>query len=156
MSITQWVEEFLAKPSRLLIVDDQEGVAEMIQRSLHGYDCEFVAVGDGESAIREIQRTKFDLIFLDIVLPGINGIEVLKHVKKVAPETPVVIMTGYFDGRLLDEASRVGIVSFLRKPIDFTPEFVKHVFHLFKLRGGPKQSIFAYDDFEPNQALTTA
>lgn len=158
MSITQWVEEFLARPSRLLIVDDQEGIAEMIERALNGYECECVAVGDGESALREIRAGKFDLIFLDIILPGINGIEVLKEIKRISPETPVVLMTGYFDGQLLNEASRVGIVSFLRKPIDFTPEFVKHVFHLFKLRGGPKQTIFERDtnDSYSQAALTTA
>src|SRR5690348_17397901 len=116
MSITEWVEEYLAKPSRLLIVDDQEGVAEMIERALDGYDCECVSVQDGESALHEIHNGKFDLIFLDIVLPGINGIDVLREVKRVAPETPVVVMTGYFGGELLNQASKLGIVTFLRKP----------------------------------------
>lgn len=151
MSINEWVEEFLAKPSRLLVVDDQEGIAELIANALDGYHCEIASVSDGKAAVREIRQNKFDLVFLDLVLPGINGIEVLRELKRVTPETPVVIMTGYFNGQLLDEASRLGIVSFIRKPIDFTPEFVRQIYKLFKLRGGPTQSIFSGE-----RELTTA
>lgn len=151
MSINEWVENFLCKPSRLLVVDDQEGIAELIEKALEGYHCEITSVGDGESAIRELRSGKFDLVFLDIVLPGMNGIEVLRELKRLTPETPVVLMTGYFNGQLLDEASRLGVVSFIRKPIDFTPAFVRQIYKLFKLRGSPNPSIF---DREPE--LTTA
>jgi two-component system response regulator (stage 0 sporulation protein F) len=152
MSINEWVEEFLAKPSRLLVVDDQDGIAELIERALDGYHCEITSVGDGKEAVQELRDGKFDLVFLDIVLPGLNGIEVLRELKRITPETPVVIMTGYFNNLLLDEASRLGIVSFIRKPIDFTPDFVRQIYKLFKLRGGPTQSIFS----DAHGELTTA
>ncbi len=143
MSIDQWVSEYLAKPSKLLIVDDTDGIAESIKAALKGYECEFTVAFDGEAAINAVRDEKFDLIFLDMMLPKHSGVEVLKVVKQVAPETPVVIMTGFCDNTLLEEASRLGIVSFLRKPIDFSPSFIKQVFHLFKLRGAPTHSIFA-------------
>lgn len=151
MSINEWVENFLVKPSRILVVDDQDGIAELIERALDGYHCEIVSVNDGESAVRELRKGKFDLVFLDIVLPGMNGIDVLRELKRLSPDTPVVIMTGYFNGSLLDEASRLGIVSFIRKPIDFTPAFVQNIYKLFKLRGSPNPSIF-----EREPELTTA
>jgi two-component system response regulator (stage 0 sporulation protein F) len=153
MSINEWVEEYLAKPSRLLIVDDSPEIVSVIQDALEGYDCECVCAEDGAAAIHAIRNGKFDLIFLDLILPEVSGIDVLREVKRIAPETPVVIMTGFFTSELMNEASRLGVVSFLRKPIDFTPGFIKQVFQLFKLRGAPQQSIFSHG---MREALTTS
>src|SRR6185295_17846406 len=121
----------------------EPGISAMIRAALEGYDCEFVTVISGEDAVKQIRSSKFDLIFLDIILPGINGIQVLKEVKRTTPSTPVVIMTGFFNNGLMEEASDLGVVAFMRKPGDFTPDFIKQVFQVFKLRGGPSHSIFA-------------
>jgi DNA-binding NtrC family response regulator len=153
MSINEWVQEYLTKPSRLLIVDDSPQIIRVIEQSLADYDCECVAAEDGAAAIHEIRNGKFDLIFLDLILPEVSGIDVLKEIKIRAPETPVVIMTGFFTTELMNEASRLGVVSFLRKPVDFTPAFIKQVFQLFKVRGVPNQSIFSQSF---SDALTTS
>lgn len=149
MSINEWVEKYRTKPSRLLIVDDLDGIAASIQGALKGYDCVFDIAYTGEVASSYLHANKYDLVFLDIVLPGKSGIEVLKEIKATSPETPVVMMTGYFDGQLIEQAAQLGIVSLMRKPIDFTPAFIKELFQLFKIRGAP---------VEPNLGLapTTA
>lgn len=152
MSINEWVEEYLTKPSRLLIVDDAPEIIRVIEQALDGYDCECVAAEDGAAAVHEIRNSKFDLIFLDLILPEVPGIEVLKEVKRITPETPVVVMTGFITTELMNQASRLGVVTFLRKPVDFTPAFIKQVFQLFKVRGAPQQSIFSHS---MGNALTT-
>lgn len=137
MSINEWVEKYGARPSRLLIVDDAEGIAMVIQSALRGYNVEYDVVPDGETASLRLRDHRYDLIFLDITLPGKSGIDVLKEIKDLCPETPVVMMTGHFDGSLIAKATELGIVSLMRKPQDFTPAFIKEIFRLFKLRGEP-------------------
>jgi two-component system response regulator (stage 0 sporulation protein F) len=141
MSINEWVDKYRTQPSRLLIVDDLDGIAESIQAALKGYDCVFDVAYTGEIASSYLRLHKYDLVFLDIALPGKNGIEVLKEIKSLSPETPVVMMTGYFDGQLIEQATRLGIVSLMRKPIDFTPAFIKELFQLFKIRGIPTEEV---------------
>jgi DNA-binding NtrC family response regulator len=138
MSINEWVDRYLAKPSRLLIVDDLAGIADVIKGALQGYNCEFDVATTGEAASALLRLNRYDLIFLDIALPGKSGIEVLKEIKLISPETPVVMMTGYFDGMLIEEATNLGVVSLMRKPMDFSPAFIKEIFQLFKIRGVPQ------------------
>jgi DNA-binding response OmpR family regulator len=116
-----------------------DGIAESIQGSLTGYNCVFDVAYTGEVASSLIRTRKYDLVFLDIGLPGKSGIDVLKEIKVEAPETPVVMMTGLFDGQLIEQASRLGIVSLMKKPTDFTPAFIKELFQLFKIRGLPAE-----------------
>jgi DNA-binding NtrC family response regulator len=141
MSINEWVEKYRTKPSRLLIVDDLDGIAVSIQNALKGYNCVFDVAYTGEIASSYMRTHKYDLVFLDISLPGMSGIEVLKEIKAESPETPVVMMTGYFDGELIDQATQLGIVSLMRKPTDFTPAFIKELFQLFKINGIPAEAL---------------
>jgi CheY-like chemotaxis protein len=121
MNIHEWVD-YVTKPSRLLIVDDNLGAAEVIKSALRKFECEFIVTNTGEDAVRHINDNEhFDLIFLDIQLPGMSGLDVLKVIKKVSPDVPVVIMSGYFNGSALDETTALGAVSFMRKPIHFNP-----------------------------------
>jgi DNA-binding response OmpR family regulator len=95
----------------------------------------------GEIASSLLRAHKYDLVFLDINLPGKSGIDVLREIKDESPETPVVMMTGMFDGQLIEQASRLGIVSLMKKPTDFTPAFIKELFQLFKIRGSPAEDV---------------
>lgn len=133
MSINEWAETYLNKPSRLLIVDDNDGIVDLIQDALKNYDCEFKVASCVSSALECIQSDKFDLIFVDIALRDYAGFELLREIKQAAPDTPVVVMTGFFNGELLDKAAQIGVVSFMRKPFDFNQEFIKNIFRLFKI-----------------------
>jgi CheY-like chemotaxis protein len=139
MNIHEWVD-YVTKPSRLLIVDDNLGVAQVIQSALLKFECEFVVTSSGEEAVQHIvDGEHFDLIFLDIQLPGISGIDVLKVIKRVSPDVPVVIMSGYFNGTVLDESTALGAVSFMRKPIHFNPRYITQIFKLYKIRAVPHE-----------------
>lgn len=141
MSINEWVDRYGTKPSRLLIVDDIDGICESIKRALKGYNCVFDVAYTGEIASSLLRAHKYDLVFLDIGLPGKSGIDVLREIKQESPETPVVMMTGTHDGQLIEQASRLGIVSLMRKPTDFSPTFIKELFQLFKIRGIPADPV---------------
>lgn len=133
MSINDWAETYLNKPSRLLIVDDNEGIVGLIKDALKNYDCEFRVAACATSALDCIQSEKFDLIFVDIAIPELNGVELLREIKQAAPETPVIVMTGLFNGELLDQTAPLGVTSFMRKPFDVNQEFIKSIFRVFKI-----------------------
>jgi DNA-binding NtrC family response regulator len=133
MSINDWAEIYLNKPSRLLIVDDNVGIVRLIKDALKNYDCDFAVASCASSALDCLQSEKFDLIFVDIAMPDRSGVELLKEIKQAAPETPVIVMTGYFNGELLEKTADLGIVSFMRKPFDFNQDFIKNIFRTFKI-----------------------
>jgi DNA-binding NtrC family response regulator len=132
MSVSTWVEQYLTRPSRLLVLDGGGGLGTAIKNALADYECEFTIVRNSEKALEAIAFTKFDLVFMDIVQLGRKGIELLKEIKQISHDTPVVLMSSYVDGELLEEASKVGLVSFIKRPVDTLP--IKEAFQLFKVR----------------------
>ncbi len=138
------VEELLSKllgPARILCVEDDESLALTLKSQIQrDYDCEVECVTTGEEAIQKLNATSYDLILLDLVLPGVSGVDVLQHVKRhKRPAPPVVVMTGYTESRLALDASRLGIVSLLAKPFDIAA--IDDVFRLFKVRVRSRQDM---------------
>lgn len=78
----------------ILIVEDELNIRELLKDFVSSNGCTAVTVGDGYEAMLIIQKQKFDLVFLDLKLPRISGVEVLKKIKEIAPGTPVVVVTG--------------------------------------------------------------
>jgi CheY-like chemotaxis protein len=108
---------------RILVVDDEqisrEGVAEVLADE--GYDVAVAA--DGHEAITVLASFQPDLVLTDLQMPGLNGIEVLGHVKQVSPTTPVIIFTSHVLIDARREAQRLGVEDFLNKPLDFDEMF---------------------------------
>ena len=105
--------------TKILVVDDDEGICEMMSRFLlnEGYDARYVL--DGYEAIKLSKKERFNLIFLDIIMPGISGIDTIEEIKKYLPEIKTIIMTGaLIDGSLLAELKRKGVAGCLQKPFD--------------------------------------
>jgi NarL family two-component system response regulator LiaR len=82
--------------STVLIADDHPLVREALHRSLEGEeDMQVVAeAGDGEEAVKLASELKPDVVVMDIVMPGLNGIEATRKIKGIAPDTAVLILTG--------------------------------------------------------------
>lgn len=101
---------------RVLVVDDDTRVRDVLAEvaSREGY--EVVAVESGESALEEMGKQRFDLVFLDLVLPGLSGVEVLKAMKAKGSRTPVAIITGYGDDPIAMQAISEGPLLLIRKP----------------------------------------
>lgn len=134
MSIVDGIKKYMLRPRRILIVEDDASCADAIKTALRDYDCDFTVAADGGSAVDLVQHQDFDLVFLDIKLPVLSGVEVLRYIKNVKPNLPVVMMSGYFTQDILDETLQSGIVAFLRKPEEFSPNRIAGVLNLFNLR----------------------
>jgi DNA-binding NtrC family response regulator len=102
----------------VLIIDDEAGIRESLQAllSLEGYSVESAI--DGEAGLVEIDQKSFDLVLLDLALPGQNGIEILAHIRDRQPELPVIMITAYGTVDNVVDAIRAGAQNFVQKPWD--------------------------------------
>ena len=107
----------MSAKSRILIVDDDAVVRHAYQRSLASTNCNVVAVWSGEEALRAMERESFDLVLLDIRMPGADGISVLRQIKQCWPDSEVIIITGFATIESAKEAIRLGAHNYLAKPI---------------------------------------
>jgi len=115
----------MEKKGKILILDDDPVVTLSCKRILGAEGYSISTVEKGEAALNKLAKEDFDLFISDVMLPDINGMEVLKEARIIKPSTDVVIITGY--PRLEDarEASRLGAQQYLEKP--FTPDFMVNV-----------------------------
>lgn len=103
--------------ARVLIVDDEPSFCKVVHTLLRGEDYELHTVGCGQDAIDIIEKINgFDVVLLDLNLPDMNGFKVMDYLSKHAPETLVVIMTGYASLESATEALRCGAYDYLTKP----------------------------------------
>jgi two-component system, NtrC family, response regulator AtoC len=104
--------------STVLIVDDERTLARAIKAFLteSGYEAE--VAGDAEQALRLLETMRPDVVFSDVRLPGMNGIELLRRIREFDPAIPVIIMTahGTIEGAV--EAVKLGAFDYLKKPVD--------------------------------------
>jgi two-component system response regulator AtoC len=103
---------------RVLVIDDDPGVRDYMEAlvSRQGYHVD--AVADGEQALATLSDTRPDVVTLDVVLPGMDGLETLRRLKQRLPEVPVVMLSGHGQARNIVEAMRLGASDFLRKPFE--------------------------------------
>ena len=105
------------KRARILVCDDEEGIRESLGLILgNGYRLTFAT--DGEDAIAKAQAQPFDLALVDIKMPRVNGLDVLKWFRQHRPQTPVLMLTAYQSVEMAQEAIRLGAVDYLAKPFD--------------------------------------
>ena len=103
--------------AKVLVVDDEAVVRESYLRTLDGVRYNVRAALDGAEALRMMEAEHFDVILLDIRMPKMDGIEVLRQIKKRWPECEVVIITGYPSIETAKEAVRLGAYNYLAKPV---------------------------------------
>lgn len=102
--------------ARLLIVDDEAGIVEEIKSFFEEEGHEVHAADCGEDGIALIRKLKPDLVLIDMKLPDMSGLQVLTEVKKISPRSKTIVVTGYVDQSIIDEAERLGRDLFLPKP----------------------------------------
>ena len=102
----------------LLIVDDDIAHRTML-RILLDWQYEIFEADDGLTAVESAARRDFDLILMDIRMPGISGIEALDQIRSYQPCTPILIMTAYFSDEIADQAKAKGAFDCIGKPFDF-------------------------------------
>ena len=119
---------------KILVVDDQSGMRETLSDILleAGYMVE--AAVDGYGAIEKAGEQFFDIILMDVIMPGINGVEAIKEIKKMNSQTKFILMTAYSAETLIDEALKLGIYQYINKP--FPPEQIISILEGIKEKKG--------------------
>jgi DNA-binding NtrC family response regulator len=114
----------MAKKYNLLIVDDEEPLRVLLESELSDSE-EFTvdSAADGGQAINKIQAKVYDVVLLDIRMPRVSGIEVLKFVQEYSPTTQVIILTNYADVKTAIQTIKMGAYDFLPKPYDIEELF---------------------------------
>jgi len=108
---------------KVLVVDDDPAVRKSIDRVLTGKGYAVITAENGEEALRKLNEEKYDLVYTDIRMPGMSGLEVAEQVKARKPWTPVVIITGYGTDAAQARAKAAGVSSFVHKPL--SPEMIE-------------------------------
>jgi len=114
---------------KILIVDDQKSICDTVSTILETEKYEVHTSNDGYEAIEKVKETSYDIAFIDIKMPGINGVEVLREIRKISPETTVVMMTAYAVEELIKQALDEGAHTCIYKPFDMEKiiETIKNV-----------------------------
>ncbi len=108
---------------RVLVVDDDPAVRKSFDRVLTGKGYAVITAENGEEALRKLSEEKYDLVYTDIRMPGMSGLELAEQVKARKPWTPVVIITGYGTDAAEARAKAAGVSSFVHKPL--SPEMIE-------------------------------
>jgi len=103
--------------TKILVVDDDEVVRRSHLRSLSGLNCNAMGVWDGAEALAAMERDPFDVVLLDLRMPGLDGMDVLKMIKDKWPQAEVIVITGYPSIESAKEAVRLGAYDYIPKPV---------------------------------------
>src|SRR3989304_1499035 len=103
---------------RILLVDDEPAVLALLGRILSAEDAEILAVQRGAEALEIARRTHVDLVILDVRLPDVSGLEVLRRVRRLDEAVPVIMVTSYGAAQTVKAAMRLGAFDYLTKPFD--------------------------------------
>lgn len=102
---------------RVLVIDDEPSVRRLIEHHLKEENYKILSAENGEKGLRLIDENSPHLVLLDVRLPGIGGIEILKKIKEAHPKLPVIMITAYGTVKMAVETMRKGAYDFLVKPI---------------------------------------
>jgi CheY-like chemotaxis protein len=112
----------MMRSRKVLVVDDDAVVNRSITRVLSGEGYQVRETMSGKEALAELDHQQYDLVFTDIKMPGMDGLEMTSRVKKAHPGVPVVVITGFGTEANESRAKELGVAGFLRKPL--TPEMI--------------------------------
>jgi len=131
---------------RILVVDDEAVIREGIRRILGGEGYQVDTSGSGRLALEKVQEESYDVVITDLKMPGMDGMEVLKAIKILQPEVPVIIITGYATVETAVEAMKSGAFDYISKP--FTAEQI-----IEKAKAAVSQRAFVLESAEIGKNL---
>lgn len=124
--------------SRVLIVDDEKRLAYSLGQTLQldFPDCQVDMAYSGEEALSSLASNAYDLIIADVRMPGVSGLELIKGVRYLDAQVPIILMTGYGSASLRREAATLGVDHYVDKPFDID-ELILMVSQLLPSMGEP-------------------
>jgi len=103
---------------RVLLVDDEEEFVSALSERLMLRGIEVDSALNGEEALASLKEKEFEVVILDVMMPGLGGLEVLRQIKSTYPNTQVILLTGHGSTREGIEGMRLGAFDYLIKPVD--------------------------------------
>jgi len=103
---------------RILVVDDEINVIRLLQKFLASKNYDVCTAADGSTAINKVRELKPQIVLLDILMPGMNGMDTLREIKKLEPDTVVIMVTAVSDDELAKSSLRLGAFDYITKPIN--------------------------------------
>ena len=103
---------------RILVIDDEPSICKALTLGLTATDMEVHSTSDGGTGIRLGCAEKFDVFIVDLYLPDMNGLDVIREVKKCTPESVYILITAQNQPDNSADAEKIGIDGFLEKPLD--------------------------------------
>ena len=110
---------------RILVIDDTKNIRLLLTKCLEHEGYQVETASDGQEALDMFKNSKYDLAFLDIKMSRLSGTEVLKSIREMGIETPVIIITAYATVKNAVECTKMGAVTYIQKP--FTAEKIRAV-----------------------------
>jgi len=108
----------MASAMQILVVDDDTDAADSLAELFEMEDHDVTVVYSGDKAIAAFEQQTFDMAFMDIMMPGRNGVDSFFEIRKKTPDAKVYFMTGFSAGDLVDRAMKEGALGVLPKPLD--------------------------------------
>lgn len=103
---------------RIMIVDDEKEFVQALSERLAIRDYDVTSAFNGDEAIDKVNHYNFDVVILDVLMPGTNGIDVLREIKRVKPLTEVIMLTGNATVETAIEGMKLGAIDYLMKPCE--------------------------------------
>ena len=116
--IEAWLQQEDDLAPHILVVDDEPSIGRFFQSVLQDRGYRVTVAQDGTEAVECVNRQRYPLIFLDLLMPGMNGLEALQEIRKIDGEAKIVIVTAYHDSPLLEQILQLGPFIVLPKPFD--------------------------------------
>lgn len=109
---------------RVLVVDDESSIRDLLSKTLALADYDVDASPDGRAALERLRLTSYDLLIVDLKMPGIDGLTVIREARRMKVDLPVIIITGFSSESTAIEALNLGVSGYLTKPFR-VPEVLK-------------------------------
>jgi excisionase family DNA binding protein len=104
---------------RVLVVDDEESIRDLLSRTLALAEYDVETVSDGVSALHQLRDTNeaYNLVIADLRMPGMDGLALIREVRQIKPQLPIIIITGFSSESSAIEAVNLGVAGYLTKPV---------------------------------------
>ena len=116
--IDEWLRHRSTSKKCVLVIDDEEEIRRLFKETLEASGCRVMTAKEGGEAVDLVRSWDFDLIFTDLKMSGIDGVETFRRIREINDSVPVVIITGYLMSGLMEQALEQGPIGVMRKPFN--------------------------------------
>jgi len=116
--IDEWLRHKSTAKKGVLVIDDEEIIRQLFKETLEASGCHVITAKSGAEAVALVKSSSFDLIFMDLKMPGMDGAQTFRRIRRINKSVPVVIITGYPTSELMEQALEQGPLGVMRKPFN--------------------------------------